>query len=1179
MSKLRLSSLGSVAVVAGIALCQISFAAQAPNLIKSAVDEGQLVTVGHSTHPNARSEFDQGVAPSGLPMERMLLVLKRSAERQAALNKFLDELQQPFSPNYHKFLTPEEFGAQFGASDGDIQIVTSWLQSHGFTVASVAAGKGVIEFSGNAGQVESAFHTQIHKFTVNGVDHWANASDQQIPAALASAAFGVSTMHDFRAAPQSWIQNQHVPAPTPEWTTSSGNHYLSPADYATIYNINPLYPTITGAGTTIAVVGRSNINIQDVISFRSLMGLPTNTPNIIVNGTNPGDLGGGEEAEAVLDTSWSGALATGATVDLVVSASTSSTDGVDLSELYIINHNLGNVMTESFGSCEASYTSAQAALLSSNAQQAAAQGISYTVSSGDSGSDGCDNPSSQTSATSAPSVNALASTPYTVAVGGTQFNENGSSQYWSSTNGAYYKSALSYIPEDVWNANCTGSTCGTGSILAGGGGASVFFSKPSWQAGVAGIPSDGARDLPDVSLTSAGHDAYLLCLAGSCSSSTPSFAAIYGTSASAPSFASIIALINQKAGGRQGQLTPRLYALAAGETLSSCNGSSTSSLPAAGCIFNDVTVGTNAVPGEANYNTANEKYPATVGYDLASGLGSVNVTNLVNNWTTTVVTAPAASVSPTSLTFASQTQGTTSPAQTVTLSNGGTAALSITSIAISGSNAASFGSSNTCGSSLAAGNSCSIAVTFAPATTGTLSASLVVTDNSANVPGATQTVALTGTGSSGGTTPTTFTTYLGTYGSGLQTYSGTSVVLPLRAYLPTGASGISTVQVNLNATSSGSGEYSIYAENNGSGSFSLIISNGVSAVPYPALTLTPSGSTVTLSTPITLGTVQITAYRFALAGNELQLDLSVTRSGSFSDQIYILGISGQNYSSPWNVSDGVWSATGGAGAPAVTLSPTSLNFGSESVGASINQTLTVTNSGSAALSVSSAAISGTNAGDFTVTSNSCTSSVAPGANCSIVVTFDPAATGTRTATLSLVDNAANSPQTVTLSGTGSTTSSPTTFTTYLGTYGSGLQTYSGTSVVLPLRAYLPTGASGISTVQVNLNATSSGSGEYSIYAENNGSGSFSLIISNGVSAVPYPALTLTPSGSTVTLSTPITLGTVQITAYRFALAGDELQLDLSVTRSGSFSDQIYILGISGQNYSSPWNVSDGVWGN
>ena len=739
-SRLR-SSILTLAVA--IVFCDGAIAAQAPTLITSTIDESRLVAVGNSTHPMAKSELDQGAAPDSLAMDRMLLVLKRSADRQAALDNFLEQLQQPSSPNYHKWLTPEQFGHLYGASDSDIQTVTAWLQKHGFQVAPTPPGRGFIEFSGNAGQVRSAFHTEIHKFTVKGTNHWANASDQQIPLALADAVAGVSTLHDFHAAPQSTILNANV---SPDFTTGSGNHYLSPLDYQTIYNVNSLYPAITGAGTTIAVVGRTNIKIQDIISFRSLFGLPANTPNIIVNGTDPGDLGDGEEAEAVLDTSWAGALATGATVDLVVSKSTNTTDGVDLSEAYIINNNLANVMTESFGSCEASFTAAQEALISSNAQQAATQGITYAVSAGDAGSAGCDNFNTETSATGPVSVNGLGSSPYTITVGGTQFNENGSNAYWNASNGSYYNSAVSYIPEDVWNANCTGNSCGTGSILAGGGGASVFFAKPSWQTGVAGIPADGARDVPDVSLSAAGHDAYLLCLAGSCSSSPATLNAVYGTSAASPSFASMVALISQKAGARLGQLTPRLYALAASENLGSCNASNTAALPASNCIFNDVTVGTNAVPGEANYNTALETYPAGVGFDLATGLGSVNVANLVNNWSGIITTSPTASLSTGSLSFASQTTGTTSGAQTVTLSNTGSATLSIASIVVSGTNGSDFGTFNNCGTTLAAGGNCSISVTFTPSAAGSRTANLVVTDNSGNVNGATQSVTLTGTG-------------------------------------------------------------------------------------------------------------------------------------------------------------------------------------------------------------------------------------------------------------------------------------------------------------------------------------------------------------------------------------------------------------------------------------------------
>jgi hypothetical protein len=564
--------------------------------------------------------------------------------------------------------------------------------------------------------------------------------------------------------------NSTAGSPAPLYTGGSGNNYLSPADYATIYNANPLYPAITGAGTTIAVLGRSNINIQDVIAFRSLMGLPANPPHIILNGPDPGDLGGGEEAEAVLDTSWAGALATAASVDLIVSQTTHATDGVDLSELYVINNNLANVMTESFGACEAAFTPAQEALISSNAQQAAAQGISYTVSSGDAGSAGCDLFNIEETAGGPISPNGLSSTPYTLSVGGTQFNENGApSLYWRPANAANLSSALSYIPEDVWNVNCLGPVCGTGRILASGGAPSQYFSKPSWQSGVTGIPADGMRDTPDVSLTAAGHDPYIVCLAGSCSGSVGFFYTVYGTSASAPAFASIIALINQKTGTRLGQLAPRLYALASAENLNGCDASNTATLPAANCIFNDVTVGTNAVPGEANYNTPAETFPAKVGYDLATGLGSVNIANLVNAWGGGPVAAgPIAALSPTSLTFPGPSGGAP---QVVTLSNTGSAALSIANIAVSGANASDFAASHNCGTVLSAAGSCAISVTFNPTASGARTASLVVTDNSGNAPGSTQTAGLTGNSAAapGGSASAA---YLGTDASTQGTWTG-----------------------------------------------------------------------------------------------------------------------------------------------------------------------------------------------------------------------------------------------------------------------------------------------------------------------------------------------------------------------------------------------------------------------
>jgi hypothetical protein len=609
--------------------------AVAPRVVQ-AVDDARLTVLRGNTHPLALARYDRGMAPPSLPMDRMLLVLKRSPEQDAALLRLLDEQQDKSSSSYHKWLTPEQFGKQFGPADADIQAVTSWLQTHGFQVGQVSKGRTVIEFSGTAAMVQDAFHTAMHKYVVAGEPHWANATDPQIPSALTPVVAGAWTLHNFRKKPNLVMSTERFPlvevagSVKPLATSSSGHHFLSPGDFALIYGINPVYQGGNqGSNVTIAVVGRTNIQLAEVLEFRNIFNLPAANLQIFPNGPDPGDLGGGEEAEAVLDTTWSGAVAPAATVDLVVSASTNTTDGIDLSELYIVDGNVGDVMTESFGICEAHVTSAQMTGLSALAEQAAAQGITYLVSSGDTGSAGCDN-LSETSATGPVSVNALASTPFDVAVGGTIFNENAhDSAYWNPSTSVPV-TALKYIPENVWNESCTAGSCTSASIAAGGGGASTVIPKPLWQSGLNSIPQDGFRDVPDVSLTSAIHDPYLLCLAGSCNQGF--LVGIGGTSAAAPSFAGIMALVDQKMGGRVGLANYVLYRLAANEMLSQCNASSTSGAPASTCVFNDVTVGNNAVPGEASYNTASPQFKSGVGYDLATGLGSVQVNNLVNGW-------------------------------------------------------------------------------------------------------------------------------------------------------------------------------------------------------------------------------------------------------------------------------------------------------------------------------------------------------------------------------------------------------------------------------------------------------------------------------------------------------------------------------------------------------------------
>jgi subtilase family serine protease len=624
------------------------FAAAQGNVVRpritDRVDDSRMAVLQGNTHPLARPQFDQGAAPPNLPMDRMMLVLKRSAEQETALQDLLEQQQDNSSPNFHKWLTPDQFGQQFGPADQDIQIVTSWLASRGFQSIKVSKGRTVVEFSGTAAQVESGFHTAIHKYTINAEDHWANVNDPQIPAALVPVISGVLSLHNFPKKPlfvRSGRQGtaKVTPGARPQVTFSDNSHGLAPADFAKIYNINS--GTMTGAGTTIGVIARSNINVSDVSQFRAFFGLPTNDPQVIVNGPDPGDLGAGDEVEAVLDATWPGAVAPSATVKLVVSEDTNSTQGVDLSEMYIIDNNLADVMTESFSACEAGgFTQSMASTISLFAEQAAAQGITYLVASGDGGPDSCDDPSTLP-ANPVVSVNILASTPFTVAVGGTQFNDTANpNTYWKSANDPTTReSVISYIPENVWNESCSG-TCPNGiGLWSSGGGQSTFFLKPPWQSGVTGIPTANSRFVPDVSVNAADHDGYVLCITASCQNpANASFNVISGTSASAQAFGGIMALVVQQK-GRQGQANYVFYKLAANEatspTLAACNASNV--LPAnppnlSSCVFNDVTVGKTDIPGKTGF-------PATVGYDEATGLGSVNVTNLISKWSTAISNA------------------------------------------------------------------------------------------------------------------------------------------------------------------------------------------------------------------------------------------------------------------------------------------------------------------------------------------------------------------------------------------------------------------------------------------------------------------------------------------------------------------------------------------------------------
>ena len=664
--------------------------------IRSQINDDQLRTLRGNRHPLATAANDKGEVTADQPLRRMLMLLRRSPEQETAITNLIAAQQDPNSPLFHKWLTPEQYGTLFGPANADVQTITGWLSAHGFTGIALAKGRTVIEFSGNEDQVKSAFHTSIHKYQVSDMMHFANATDPSIPTALVPAITGIVSLNNFGYHPMAirgptlqFAKGQAhpltVPGPAPEFTVPAPDglstfYGVVPYDFATIYDLLPLWNAgLDGTGQTIAIVGETDINLNDPEQFRAFFGLPVNNPMVVTAGTDPGVQP--DETEADLDIEWSGAVAKGAQIEFVTSASTETTQGIDLSALYIIDNNLAPVMSESYGGCELFAGTAGNAFEASLWQQAAAEGITVLVSSGDEGSSGCDiTPSSQNFAAVYPmAVNALASTPYDIAVGGTDFNQyNSWSTYWSDNNDPTTKqSVLGYIPEVPWNDSCASTTLdaisgedpGSGcaesplvvtnlnTIATGGGPSSCISSdgsapttcaggwpKPLWQSGN-GVPSDGVRDVPDVSLFAGNgiyNSAYVVCQIDATGGSgcnptaaTQAFLGVGGTSAGTPAMAGVMAIINQKY-GRQGNANVTLYRLAA-----SSFGPS---------IFHDITTNGNRVACESPdpdcVFPAGDTFPfgetkghdSTVGYDMVTGLGSIDIANLVNNWSAAAFT-------------------------------------------------------------------------------------------------------------------------------------------------------------------------------------------------------------------------------------------------------------------------------------------------------------------------------------------------------------------------------------------------------------------------------------------------------------------------------------------------------------------------------------------------------------
>lgn len=546
------------------------------------VDSRRVRVVPGSRHRLAQPQFDQGAVDPAMRMEYMMLMTKPSAAQQTELNQLLADQQNPSSPQFRKWLTPEAFGNRFGLSTGDHSKVVAWLSSQGLEVKESGRARNWILFSGTAGQVENALHTQIDRYEVKGEKHFANSMPVSVPEALAGVIGGFTGLHDFKPKPL---------------LTSGTNHYLVPEDFSTIYDVLPLAAAgIDGTGVNIGIVGESQIQLSDIETFRSKYNLPAKDPITVLAGGNPG-INISDEVEADLDVEWSGAIAPGATVYFYYS--TSLTTAIASA----INANLVNMISISFGGAELddSVLSFEPVV-----QQGNAQGITIFASSGDSGA--ATFPDSGTFYKFGPEVSWPASYPEVTAVGGTQLNDTSNpGSYWATANDANSGSALSYIPEIAWSA--------------GGGGASVIFPKPAWQA-APGVPQDGARDLPDVSLSASTHDGYEIFTTGFAES-------VGGTSCSSPSMAGIVALLNHYlvVSGKisqpgLGNINPQLYRMA-------------QTVPNA---FHDITSGGNTescIDGSPDCGTGSFGYTAGPGYDLATGIGTLDVNNFITQWNST----------------------------------------------------------------------------------------------------------------------------------------------------------------------------------------------------------------------------------------------------------------------------------------------------------------------------------------------------------------------------------------------------------------------------------------------------------------------------------------------------------------------------------------------------------------
>jgi subtilase family serine protease len=986
-------------------------------LITQNVDESKLVTIAGNTRAEAQAKYDRGLVAGDRTMDHMLLQLRRSPEQERELQQLIDELTDKSSPNFHRWLTAKEYGERFGVAEQDRDIIKRWLQSHGFKVNVDYTNGILIDFSGTAGQVREAFHTEIHELEVKGVRHIANMSDPQIPAALAPAIVGVVSLHDFK--PHAMYR------PRSNYTAGGGLYLVAPGDLATIYNLNPLFSAgISGQGQTIVVIEDTDVfSTADWTTFRSVFGLASYTegsfseihpapPSGSNNCSDPG--ANGDDGEAVLDAEYASAAAPSAAI--VLASCNGGETGLTFGGLIALQNLLNEsstppaIMSMSYGICEALNGATANAAFNSAFQQAATEGVSAFVSSGDAAAAGCDRDASY--AAHGVGVNGWGSSPYNVSVGGTDFGDSvagNNNAYWNAANSSTYASALSYIDEIPWNDSCASvllstfegysepygtngfcnssyaslneflntiggsggpSGCATGKPSVSGvvSGTCAGWAKPSWQSLVVGNPSDGVRDTPDVSLFAAngvwGHY-FPFCWSDvdsggtACTGAPDNWSGAGGTSFSSPIMAGIQALVNQNIGEAQGNPSKNYYTLAANEYGATGNSSCNSTLGnnvAGSCVFYDVTQGDMDVncKGTSDCYLPSGKYGVLStsnsadqpAFGTQTGWDFATGIGSVNGYNL-VSNWPGAPAS----------FGVSASPVSLTVVQG---AKQTSTITVYPTN------EFTGGVALSAIVPSGVTATFNPQSISPPSTSTLTLTVSAAAATGTFSVPIVGTG--GSQTRQNIVNLIVT-GAPAVTVSPTALAFG------SVIEGVTSPAKNVTLTNSGTGTLSI-SNIAISGDFAQATST------KPCGTLAAGANCVikVTFTPEQLG---------ALSGK-----LTITDSASNSPQMVTLS---------------------GTGEPQATLTPVKATYAAQKVGTtSVAKVFTLSNKQGVPLN--NVAISTT--GVFSVSTTTCTTSLAAKASCKISVVFQPAATGSTSGSLQVADSAIGSPQTSSLTGTG-----------------------------------------------------------------------------------------------------------------------------------------------------------------